>query len=115
MCMLLWKGGVLILGKACIVHVSWREAGRKGKKYFMTTRTSKERRQVAEELHCIALQGVHAILAADPSLQDAMLELLLPHFALFLQPNGPLLKLDACASLQVFSLCSKTICRVSTA
>ncbi|KAL3136619.1 hypothetical protein ABBQ38_005859 [Trebouxia sp. C0009 RCD-2024] len=45
-------------------------------------------------------QGVHAILGADPSLQDSMLELLLPHFALFLQPQGPPLKLAACASLQ---------------
>lgn len=52
----------------------------------------------------LVLQGVHAILAADPSLQDSMLDLLLPHFALFLQPHGPLLKLDACASLQVSAL-----------
>lgn len=52
-------------------------------------------------MNCDVVQGVHAILAADPSLQDSMLELLLPHFALFLQPEGPLLKLGACASLQV--------------
>ena len=53
------------------------------------------------------MQGVHAILAADPSLQDSMLELLLPHFALFLQPDGFLLRLDACASLQVCGPCFK--------
>lgn len=49
------------------------------------------------------LQGVHAILAADPSLQDSMLELLLPHFTLFLQgtDDAPPLKLDLCTGLQV--------------
>ncbi|KAA6422807.1 MAG: hypothetical protein FRX49_07342 [Trebouxia sp. A1-2] len=45
-------------------------------------------------------QGVHAILAADPSVQESVLELLLPHFELFVQAEGPPLRLDACACLQ---------------
>ncbi len=50
---------------------------------------------------CCCLQGVYAILAADPSVQESVLELLLPHFELFVQPEGPPLRLDACACLQV--------------
>ena len=46
-------------------------------------------------------QGVHAILAADPSVQESVLDLLLPHLELFVQNQGPPLKLEACASLQV--------------
>ncbi|DBA84856.1 TPA: hypothetical protein ACH3X1_005879 [Trebouxia sp. C0004] len=45
-------------------------------------------------------QGVHAILAADPSVQESVLELLLPHFELFVQAEGPPLRLHACACLQ---------------
>lgn len=60
-------------------------------------------------LGSVLWQGVHAILAADPSLQDSMLELLQPHFTLFLQAEGPLLKLDACTSLQVTVCASTTV------
>ena len=47
------------------------------------------------------LQGIHAILVADPSMQEAVLELLLPHFTQFVQTEAPCLKLDACVNAQV--------------
>lgn len=47
------------------------------------------------------LQGVHAILIADPSVQESVLELLLPHFVQFVQAEAPCLNLDACITAQV--------------
>lgn len=46
-------------------------------------------------------QGVHAILVADPSVQESVLELLLPHFMQFTQAKAPFVKLDACVNAQV--------------
>ena len=46
-------------------------------------------------------QGVHAILVADPSVQESVLELLLPHFMQFTQAKAPCVKLDACVNAQV--------------
>ena len=52
------------------------------------------------------LQGVHAILTADPSVQGSVLELLLPHFELFVQAEGSPLRLDLCACIQVRHVCN---------
>lgn len=57
----------------------------------------------------LLLQGVHAILIADPSVQESVLELLLPHFVQFVQTETPFLKLDACVTTQVRIACERPV------